>query len=296
MWKTRLEELRLPTGPWLTDLKRQVRAGAADSTPITVRWRDRGGSREQTHTLGDLKRRVLEFVPGQRVAYVTDVAGHEQNRARLVDFLKAVDLLFIEAVFLQVDADHANARRTSRRARPAVSPVPRQQRLPCPSTSPRATWAGKQSSSGNFARPTTMSEVTWYFDFVSPYSYFALQSLHRLPAGVSVVLQPVLFAGLLNHWGQKGPAEIEPKRVWTYRSCVWIAQREGWPFRLPARHPFNPLPYLRLAIAAERRPAAIRTIFERLWTRGDDPADPALMTELSAPTRHCSTSASPPRT
>jgi 2-hydroxychromene-2-carboxylate isomerase len=122
--------------------------------------------------------------------------------------------------------------------------------------------------------------VTWYFDFISPYSYFGLQTLHRLPARATPTLQPILFAGLLNHWGQKGPAEIAPKRLWTYRSCVWIARREGWPFRLPAKHPFNSLPYLRLAIAAGREPDAIRTIFDRLWTRGDDPTDPRLVAEL----------------
>jgi 2-hydroxychromene-2-carboxylate isomerase len=126
----------------------------------------------------------------------------------------------------------------------------------------------------------TTPEVTWYFDFISPYSYFGLQTLHRLPARATLTLRPILFAGLLNHWGQKGPAEVAPKRLWTYRSCVWIARREGWPFRLPAKHPFNSLPYLRLAIAADRRPDAIRTIFDRLWTRGDDPADPRLMAEL----------------
>jgi ribonuclease Z len=118
VWKTRLEELRLPTGPWLTELKRQVRAEAPDSTPITIRWRDREGSRERTHALGELRDRVLEFVPGQHVAYVTDVAGHEANRKRLVEFLAAVDLLYIEAVFLQVDSDHAErkAHLTARQA------------------------------------------------------------------------------------------------------------------------------------------------------------------------------------
>jgi ribonuclease Z len=118
VWKTRLEQLHLPTGPWLTELKRQVRAQAPDSTPITIRWRDREGSRERTHTLGELRDRVLEFVPGQHVAYVTDVAGHETNRGRLVDFLSAVDRLFIEAVFLQADAEHAErkAHLTARQA------------------------------------------------------------------------------------------------------------------------------------------------------------------------------------
>ena len=93
------------------------------------------------------------------------------------------------------------------------------------------------------------------------------------PAGVTLVPKPILFAGLLNHWGQKGPAEIPPKRVWTYRSCLWWAQQNNIPFQVPAAHPFNPLPYLRLAMAAGNSAYAVRTIFESLWTTGANPVD-----------------------
>ena len=82
--------------------------------------------------------------------------------------------------------------------------------------------------------------IDWYFDFVSPYSYIALHRLRELPQPVTY--KPVLFAGLLNHWGQKGPAEIPAKRRWTYRWCTWWAASLGIPFRFPAAHPFNPLP------------------------------------------------------
>lgn len=107
VWKNRLDELGLPTGPWLTDLKRLVREGAPDDTPVQVHWRTREGSRDETFALGELKRKVLEFVPGQRVCYVTDVAGHEVNSRALVDFLRAADVAFIEAVFMEADAEHA---------------------------------------------------------------------------------------------------------------------------------------------------------------------------------------------
>jgi ribonuclease Z len=107
VWKNRLEELRLPTGPWLTELKRRVREGASDDAPITVRWRTRTGSREQTLALGELKRNVLEFVPGQRVCYATDLADNERNRGDLIGFVRGADLLFIEAVFLEIDRQHA---------------------------------------------------------------------------------------------------------------------------------------------------------------------------------------------
>ncbi|MFL6576096.1 MAG: ribonuclease Z [Povalibacter sp.] len=107
VWKNRLDALGLPTGPWLTELKQRVRAGEPDEATIDVRWRTREGERIQQLKLGDLKRQVLEFLPGQRVCYVTDVAGHDRNRDALIAFLAKADMAFMEAVFLEQDAEHA---------------------------------------------------------------------------------------------------------------------------------------------------------------------------------------------
>jgi ribonuclease Z len=107
VWKNRLEEMQLPTGPWLTELRAQIRAGAADDTPLTVRWRDRIGSRERSFTLAELRAAVLELLPGQVVCYVTDAAWTDENARRIVEFASGADLLFIEAVFLDADRDHA---------------------------------------------------------------------------------------------------------------------------------------------------------------------------------------------
>lgn len=83
----------------------------------------------------------------------------------------------------------------------------------------------------------------------------------------------MLFAGLLNHWGQKGPAEISAKRRWTYRWCTWWAQELGVPFRFPASHPFNPLPHLRLALAAGCTTEVVTRIFDTLWTTGREASE-----------------------
>jgi len=122
--------------------------------------------------------------------------------------------------------------------------------------------------------------VDWYFDFVSPYSYIALHRLREIPA--PIIYKPVLFAGLLNHFGQKGPAEIPAKRRWTYRWCHWWAEELGVPFRFPASHPFNPLHHLRLALACDSRPEAVKRIFESIWMSGEDATDPARFSTLCA--------------
>jgi 2-hydroxychromene-2-carboxylate isomerase len=126
-----------------------------------------------------------------------------------------------------------------------------------------------------------MRTATWYFDFVSPFAYICLHRLKELPPGIEIEYRPVLFAGLLGHWGQKGPAEIASKRRYTYRWCAWWAQRLGVPFRFPAGHPFNPLHHLRLSIACGSTPDAVRRIFEALWTGGGDAANPVAFAELA---------------
>ncbi len=107
VWKNRLDELGLPTGSWLTELKQQVRARAPDDTEIRVHWRTRNGARDKLISLGELKAQVLEFLPGQKVCYVTDVADNPRNRQALARFLQGADLVFIEAVFLEEDREHA---------------------------------------------------------------------------------------------------------------------------------------------------------------------------------------------
>ena len=126
-----------------------------------------------------------------------------------------------------------------------------------------------------------MRSITWYFDFVSPYSYIAFRRLHELPREAAVELTPVLFAGLLNHFGNKGPAEIDVKRRWTYRWCTWWAGELGIPFRFPASHPFNPLHHLRLALAVGPSRENVGRIFDAIWTSGAEATDAAAFAALA---------------
>jgi 2-hydroxychromene-2-carboxylate isomerase len=126
-----------------------------------------------------------------------------------------------------------------------------------------------------------MRKAIWYFDFVSPFAYICLHRLKELPPDLAIEYRPVLFAGILNHWGQKGPAELPTKRRYTYRWSHWWAHSLGLPLRYPAAHPFNPLHHLRLALACGSKPEAIRAIFEDIWTTGADASDAARFAALS---------------
>lgn len=113
-----------------------------------------------------------------------------------------------------------------------------------------------------------MPSADWYFDFVSPFSYLQCEQLPVLERSLRVRYRPVLFAGLLEAHDHRGPAEIPAKRRFTYRFVVWQARQLGIPLKFPAAHPFNPLPLLRLAIAADCEPDAVRKIFRFVWRDG----------------------------
>ena len=53
-----------------------------------------------------------------------------------------------------------------------------------------------------------MKQITFYLDFISPYAYLAFEKLPQALMGnsYSVRYKPVLFAALLKHNGQLGPA------------------------------------------------------------------------------------------
>ncbi|MCD9032720.1 2-hydroxychromene-2-carboxylate isomerase [Luteimonas sp. Y-2-2-4F] len=109
----------------------------------------------------------------------------------------------------------------------------------------------------------------WYFDFISPYSYLQWHKLRDVLEARGIQPVPILFAAVLDHLGIKGPAEIPAKRAFAYRHLVWRARRDGVPLRFPPAHPFNPLPALRLAIAAGCAPDAIDAVFARIWAQGE---------------------------
>ena len=135
---------------------------------------------------------------------------------------------------------------------------------------------------------TTMKPLTFWFDPISPFACLAFEHMPQALEGLSieVTYRPILFAGLLKHWGQKGPAEIEPKRAWTFRHVNWLGAHHGIQIDTPAQHPFNPLALLRLLIACapeggtpNRR--ACELVLRHVWRGGLDANDPQRQAALA---------------
>ena len=134
-----------------------------------------------------------------------------------------------------------------------------------------------------------MQRVLLDFDVISPYAYLAFERLPAALEGLShhVEYRPLLFAGLLKHWGNTAPVDVAPKKAWLFRQCAWMAERDGVVFRPPTPHPFNPLALLRLIVASvpagshpNRR--VVELAMRHVWARdGGDPNEPQALHALA---------------
>jgi 2-hydroxychromene-2-carboxylate isomerase len=135
-----------------------------------------------------------------------------------------------------------------------------------------------------------MKQINFYFDVISPYAYLAFEKLPVALQGLSysVAYRPVVFGAILQHFGQLGPAEIAPKRAWTYRQIQWLARAQGTPMDMPASHPFNPIGLLRLGLACQaggERGACNRfvteSLFRHVWCGGQEASDVERLAQLT---------------
>jgi 2-hydroxychromene-2-carboxylate isomerase len=120
--------------------------------------------------------------------------------------------------------------------------------------------------------------IRYLFDFISPFAYLGWDRSRTLAEVHDRAFEPipVLFAALLNHHGQLGPAEVEPKRRFMFRQVFRRARRWGVPFGPPPHHPFNPLLALRIASLDSKtlgapREHVIDALFTATWGRAVDP-------------------------
>jgi 2-hydroxychromene-2-carboxylate isomerase len=115
------------------------------------------------------------------------------------------------------------------------------------------------------------NQSTWFYDFMSPFSYLLLEQQNKWP-GFNFEPRPVLLADLYRHWGQPLGHMIPAKRIFTYRHALFRAEQLGIPFKMPPVHPFDSVKPMLLAIATGDEMATVREIFRFIWREGRDPS------------------------
>ncbi|HMN38811.1 MAG TPA: ribonuclease Z [Hyphomicrobium sp.] len=109
--RSRLVAMGLAVGPWLNAFKEAILAGEDPQKPIRVLWAHSESTHAPTLPLGILETQIMKTTRGRKIAYVVDAAYTQQNADAIAALARDSDILYIEAHFLQEDAEQATARR-----------------------------------------------------------------------------------------------------------------------------------------------------------------------------------------
>jgi 2-hydroxychromene-2-carboxylate isomerase len=120
-------------------------------------------------------------------------------------------------------------------------------------------------------------EVSFFFDFSSPFAYLAATQIEAVArrAGAAIRWKPFLLGGLFK---SIGTADVplftmpEPKRALAGVDMMRWAEHHGVPFRFPSRFPMNSVKALRMVLQvpdAEKAPL-VHAIFRAYWAEDRD--------------------------
>lgn len=132
-----------------------------------------------------------------------------------------------------------------------------------------------------------MKPLEFHFDYISPFAYFSWCRIESFcdEHDLELILKPVVFGKLLDHWGQLGPAEVPPKREWLFRYAMFYAADHDLPLACPPHHPFNPLAALRASlqpVCGQSQRALVSALFHAGWGKGQDLGDPEVVCEIAS--------------
>ncbi len=122
-----------------------------------------------------------------------------------------------------------------------------------------------------------MKKTSYFFDFLSPYSFLSWKWFYRehknnLTSLSDFELLPVTLANIIHSWETKGPAEIAPKREYLMKDCLRFCLENDLEFNPPAL-PFNSLYALRLSLkecSGKDQIEVINLFFCAAWEKGLD--------------------------
>ncbi len=113
----------------------------------------------------------------------------------------------------------------------------------------------------------------FYFDFVSPYSFFAHKEIQKIEKRNSIKIRykPILLGGLHNLHGIKAPAFIPAKAKHMIRDCKLIAEKNKIKFKFNSYFPIKSLNLMRGVLVAEEdnyKNYYIDNIYNCIWQDG----------------------------
>lgn len=109
--KVELQKTGLAVGPWLGELKKQLKLNYKYDPVKNLKPKNRKKRIEIETPKGRINIeelfRILKITKGEKIAYVMDISPQKDNVKRVISFVKDADVLFCEAYFLSKDLDRA---------------------------------------------------------------------------------------------------------------------------------------------------------------------------------------------
>jgi 2-hydroxychromene-2-carboxylate isomerase len=136
-----------------------------------------------------------------------------------------------------------------------------------------------------------MSEISFYFDFSSPYGYLAAERMEKFESrvGVPVIWRPFMIGAAFKQTGQS-PLLSQPIRGTYFRHDMErCARLQGTPFNIPANFPYAALVPTRAFYWLDAQSPALarrfaKDVYRGYFSDGLDMANPENV--FAAATRH----------
>jgi 2-hydroxychromene-2-carboxylate isomerase len=139
--------------------------------------------------------------------------------------------------------------------------------------------------------PAMVEPIDFYFDFSSPYGYFAAEKIEALAArhGRAVNWRPTLLGAVFRITGQQPLPNIPMKGDYAKRDILRSARWYGVPFRFPAKFPINTVAPCRAFYWVREQDAALAkklalALYRAYFAQDRDISSPAVICEVAAQT------------
>lgn len=130
--------------------------------------------------------------------------------------------------------------------------------------------------------------IEFYFDFSSPYAYFAAEKIDELAAGFEreVSWHPMMLGAALKETGGKPLAEIPMKGDYCFNDWARLARFQELPWTVPAHFPIAALaPSRAFYWLTDQDPALAKKVawafFKAYFGEGRDISKPDVVTEIA---------------
>ncbi len=127
------------------------------------------------------------------------------------------------------------------------------------------------------------TQVEFFYDYVSIYSYLADSQLHTL-TGAEIVYRPMFLGAVMEATGNRPPGTVEAKRNYLITDVRRWATRYGLPWKMNPVFPQNTLKALRLALVAQQHGAfeqVHRALFAAIWEQEKDLSSADVLAEIA---------------